>query len=283
MLKEIRLLRTNKNMMNKKFTHSLFLIFIINIGGCSFVNQQLADKANETKLLKAGALDANVTGVYDTYQVKFLDKYKITHEWPRNSNGCQYASSPTLGISNGYQGEFYVGKDIFEEGNVTKQRDAHPTWNFDRFVRSKKVTGHCPADSPKCDYGGKVFEKGLTPMCLQTWVRTSHSLTYYFFKRTVTEWEKILPDWGFSKPAIKKIVGTNTWYVYQSELRTPKINQISGPFQMWILPVGTSDYTIALQLNANQNSLNSPEAHLQMQAIYRYLIESVKIENAEQK
>lgn len=270
-------------MMNKKFTHSLFLTLIIHIGGCSFVNQQLADKANETKLLKAGALDAKVTGVYDTYQVKFLDQYRITHEWPRNSNGCQYASSPTLGISNGYQGEFYVGKDIYEDGNVTKQRDVHPTWNFDRFVRSKKVTGRCPADSPNCDYGGKVFEKGLTPMCLQVWAGSSHSLTYYFFKRTVTEWKKILPEWGFLQPATKKTVGNNTWYVYQSDLQAPKINQVSGPFQMWILPVGTSDYTIALQLNANQNSLNSPEAHSQMQAIYRDLIESVTIEKVEQK
>ena len=73
---------------------------------CGFVGQQLADKAGEERLLKPGALDASLTGVRDTYQFKFLDKLRVSHDWPRNSNGCAYRARPTLDVRNGFSGEF---------------------------------------------------------------------------------------------------------------------------------------------------------------------------------
>lgn len=262
------------------------LALFASLGACGFVGQQLADKAREERLLKPGALDRRMTDVYDTYQFKFLDKYRITHEWPRNSKGCQYAGLPTLNVKDGFYGEFYAIRDIYEEGDSTKQRDAHSTWNFDRFVRPTYKM-----QRPEFDAAGKktgrMLEKdetGLEPVCFEAWVGTSHAMTLMLYKRTVDEWQSALSQWSqgsYVGPGSRKFtddVSGNRWHVYRVEPKPRIANRIAGAFELRILPIGSSNYTLAIELAANQDSLQHPQAHANVQAMFRHLIESVKIE-----
>ena len=262
------------------------MALLASLSACGFVGQQLADKTREGQLLQSGALDRRMTDVYDTYQFKFLDKYRITHEWPRNSKGCQYAGLSTLNVKDGSHGEFYAIRDIYEEGGSTKQRDAHPTWNFDRFVRPtyKRQIPEFDAAGKKT---GRILEKdetGFEAVCFEAWVGTSHAMTLMLYKRTVNEWQSALGQWSqgsYVGPGSRKFsedVSGNRWHVYRVE-PTPRIpNRISGAFELRILPIGTSNYTLAIELAANQDSLQNPQAHANFQAIFRHLIESVKIE-----
>lgn len=262
------------------------LALFASLGACGFVGQQLADKAREERLLKPGALDRRMTNVYDTYQFKFLDKYRITHEWPRNSKGCQYAGLPTLNVKDGFHGEFYAIRDIYEEGNSTKQRDAHPSWNFDRFVRPtyKRQIPEFDAAGKKT---GRMLEKdetGLEPVCFEAWVGTSHAMTLMLYRRTLDDWQKALGEWsqgsyvGTGSQKFTEDVSGNRWHVYRVEPEPRVMNRIAGAFELRILPIGQTNYTLALELAANQDSLQHPQAHANFQAMFRHLLESIKIE-----
>lgn len=273
-------------MKNKPMLLLGALALFASLGACGLVGQQLADKAREERLLKPGALDRRMTDVYDTYQFKFLDKHRITHEWPRNSNGCQYAGLPTLNVNDGFHGEFYAIRDIYEEGDNTKQRDAHPTWVFDRFVRpTYKV------QRPEFDAAGKktgrMLEKdetGLEPVCFEAWTGTSHAMTLMLYRRTLDDWQRALGLWsqgsylGPDSQRFTEDVSGNRWYVYRVDLKPRVMSRIAGAFELRILPIGQTNYTLALELAANQDSLQHAQAHANFQAMFRHLIESVKIE-----
>ncbi len=69
---------------------NMVLVFSMTLfSACGFVAVQLQDKANEEKLLKPGTLDLPLTGVYDTYQFKLLDRYSVRHDFLR-INGVRH-------------------------------------------------------------------------------------------------------------------------------------------------------------------------------------------------
>lgn len=256
------------------------LALFASLGACGFVGQQLADKAREERLLKPGALDRRMTNVYDTYQFKFLDKYRITHEWPRNSKGCQYAGLPTLNVKDGFHGEFYAIRDIYEEGNSTKQRDAHPSWNFDRFVRPtyKRQIPEFDAAGKKT---GRMLEKdetGLEPVCFEAWVGTSHTLILRLHKRDLATWKTMWSEYNPSGKWAQKQMNGIHWWVLENEEKDLQSTGTGGWFQSWLAPVGNTGYALAIQLGANRQSLQHPQAHANFQAMFRHLLESVKIE-----
>ena len=65
----------------------LCLLVVSILGGCGI---EEGIKRNDERYLKPGALDLPLTNVYDTYQYKFLDKYRITHQWPHTAGTCKY-------------------------------------------------------------------------------------------------------------------------------------------------------------------------------------------------
>jgi hypothetical protein len=260
------------------------LIVSIGLTACGFVSGQLADKAREEQLLKPGALDVRLTSIYDTYQFKFLDNHRVTHEWPRNSNGCRYSGLPTLNVKDGFRGELYAIDDIYEDGNSTKQRGAHPSFDFDRFVRSNKEMRPIYAKGVDKNgntfiYAGKVAgyeerEQGLKPVCFEAWVGTSHSLALRLYKSPMPERMKHYE--AKSGTSSNKKVGGNTWWVRQYPFG-PDMPDIYGG-EAWVTPVGDTGYTLALELGAGALALKNPQAHANFQAMFRHLIESVKIE-----
>ncbi len=69
------------------------LLSVALLGGCGI---EEGIKHNDERYLKPGALDLPLTNVYDTYQYKFLDKYRITHLWPTSAGACKYGSRAIL-------------------------------------------------------------------------------------------------------------------------------------------------------------------------------------------
>jgi len=241
-------------------------------------------RINDDRYLRLGALDAPLTGYYDVYQYKFLDKYRVTHDWLTIGN-CSYRKLQTLNRPDAFRGDIYAVRDIYEENGKTWQRFAPPLkpYDFDHFVRSLKET--VPVMEAGKQVGTRERENGLSTMCLESWVGTDHAMVLRLHKRSVSAWDKVLDGtWqqgaysgSYSKKSLE-LVGGNTWQVRRVEIQSRVGTRISGAFELWILPIGDTGYTIALELGANLDSLKTPQAHAQFQKIFRHLIESVKIE-----
>lgn len=289
---------------------ALCLLVALSLSAC---NIEEAIKRNDDRYLKPGALDLPLTGVNDTYQFKFLDKYRVTHEWPRISN-CSYRKIPTLNVKDGHRGEFWAARDIYEESGKTWQRfEGMTPFDFDQYVRSVKVMrpvyGESTTEELEASYkamrerversqktgryekyvdpgiikpiGYKEVEEGLRPVCFESWYVTSHFMRMGLQKRSLQDWQdlidKPLPS---GKWSVQPVAGNN-WAVRElqdNELSTRPLNGVGGPYQFWLLPIGDTGYTLSLQLGASKESLQYPEAHARMKAAFRHLIESVKIE-----
>ena len=249
---------------------------LANLSACGFAAGQLTDKAQEEQLLKPGALDVPMTGYYDVYSFKFLDKYRVTHEWPVVSN-CKYSKLPTLGRKQDrYKGEIYAVDDIYEINESTKQRGAHPTWNFDRFVRPtyKRQIPEFDAAGKKTGRTLEKDETGFEAVCFEAWVGTSHSAALRIYKSTLNE--RIAFYSKRSGAQSREEVGTQTWWVWRYPINEDNPKAYGG--QAWVRPIGDTGYTLALELGAGPESLKFPQAHANFQAMFRHLIESVKIE-----
>ena len=269
----------------------LALLTLSCLTSCSLIYEQIHAKANEERLLKPGALDRPLPIEFIPYRFRFLGKYAVSHEWPVTS-GCSYGSLSTSTASGPSQypgGAQYVG-DIYErDGSVWRKTYPFPNEaNLDRYVQS--VIGLQSVFLEKNEtYQGKPYrleyrEQGFQAMCFQAWVRTTHSLLLRFHKRTVAEWDDLLTTWrhgAYKGPqsSFSKIdVNGNLWSVYESPLRSPTNESISGPYQMWILPIADTAYTFSIQIAATTQSLQHPQAHATMRQAFRQIIESVKIE-----
>lgn len=299
--------------MKKNIHLTLSSIFLLTLSACSFIGQQLADKKNEERLLKPGALDLPLTSINDTYQYKFLNKYRVTHQWPRTSN-CNYRKTPTLGANDGSTGEFFSVLDIYEADGHTWQvgtvsfeeykrtrymnRD-YPTpiptfddyayyLSFDRYVRSVKIINPVVYDKTtrkRIEGASEEIEGGLQSLCFQSWYASSHTLIMRLHKLDIQAWKAM---WTKNNPRGKwseQRVAGNLWMVQETEekeLSPRSLGASGGWFQGWLRPIGDTGYTISLQLGASQESLQNAEAHTRFKTAFRHLIESVKVEQQEQ-
>lgn len=282
------------------------------LSGCGGIEEGI--KRNDDSYMKPGALDLPLTNIYDTYQFKFLDKYRVAHDWPRASKGCEYKGFPTLNVKDGSRGEIYAIRDIYEDGSSTKQRGAHPAWDFDRYVRSVKqqVPIYAPPTTEEVEASNKALreriersrktgrmesappdatgrkpiryeekEFGFQAVCGESWWVTSHLLNARLHKRDLASWRAMLTESNPKGRWSERRVGANVWLVQETaeqDFKPRPLNGVGGPFQTWLLPIGDTGYTIALHLGASQESLQHPNAHARFQATFRHLIESVKIE-----
>lgn len=267
------------------------LLSLAILGGCSI---EEGIKLSDDRYLKPGALDLPLNNVYDTYQYKFLDKYRITHKWPRISN-CAYRKVPTLNVKDGYRGEFWTVRDIYEQEGKTLQRfEGMKPFDFDRYVRQYEVVSSIfdPASlelgadgrfDPKKGrkIGETVSAHEPQSLCFQSWYATSHSLVMRLHKQDPKTWKALWTQFNPKGKWSEQRVAGNVWTVQETpeqELSPRAPGAAGGWFQSWMLPIGDTGYTITLQLGASQESLQYPEAHARMKAAFRHLIESVKIE-----
>lgn len=275
---------------------------------CSFIGQQLTDKATEDRLLKPGALELPLTRTNDTYQYNFLKKYRITHQWPRISD-CSYRKTPTLGVNDSSTGEIFSVFDIYEADGHTWQsgtmsfeeykrtRYIHPNYptppptfddyayfiSFDRYVRSVKRINPVVYDKTtgkRIEGASEEIEGGLQVLCHQSWYATQHGLSMFLRKWSVDQYLAWLQA---NAPQPGKVShqrrGAQNWTVLEFQLEPQsKDGASSGPYQFWMLPIGETGYTFLLRLGANQESLKHPETHMRMQNAFSHLIDSVQID-----
>ena len=256
------------------------LAMLVAFTGCGVEG---AIKRNDDRYLKPGAMDMPLTGYNDIYRIKFLGKYRVTHQWPVTSD-CEYRKVPTLNRQDRYKGEVYAVRDIVEYGGKTWQRFENSTpYDFDRFVRSVKVMHpvYGNVNGIRQEIGVKEYEEGMRPVCFEGWYTTSHILRMRLLKRDIAAWRIILAERAPAGRWSQQKVAENLWQVNvtaEQDLKPRPLNGSGGPFQTWVLPIGDTGYTIAMELGASQESLQYPEAHEKFKAAFRGLIESVKID-----
>ena len=263
--------------MNQKIVLTFVGLGVLaSLSACGFAAGQLADKAKEVQLLKPGALDASLTGYNDTYKINFLDKYRITHDWITNSNGCGYAKLPGQGrTTERYKGETYTVLDVYEDGDVTKQRGAG-TSNFDKYVRSKKVMAPVweTVDGVRQKVGEKEIENGWTPVCFYAWAGGQRHITLDLFKSSFADRIKVAERRAGTNRYVQ--IGSNKWWVRTVTIPADRANFSGG--EVWVLPVGDSGYSMTFTLGTGSTSLQSTGFDAALQASFTRLIESVKVD-----
>lgn len=266
---------------------------------------------NDDRYMQPGALDMPLTGIYSTYQFRLLDKYRVTHQW-LNSSGCRYSAIEQPSQIPGRRTLFYVAGDIYEEDGITKQRGAHPAFDLNRFVRSVKHQRPIYAPTTKEESEASVaatlerarrssrtgiyenpppdkrepirheeIEIGFRALCFESWWVPSHLLKVMLYKRDLASWRVMLTEKNPRGVWSERRVGANLWLVQETaeqDFGPRPLNGVGGPFQVWLLPIGDTGYTIGMELGASRESLQHPDAHTRIQDTLRHLIESVKIE-----
>ena len=286
------------------------LIAILFSGGCGVVEETV--RRNDDRYAQPGAMDSPLTGIYKTYQFNLLDKYRVTHQWLES--GCSYRGVEQKGSTPGKRSYLYIGRDIFEKDGKTWLRfEGMTPFDFDRFVRSVKqqVPIYAPPTKEELGASNKALweqiersrktgrmesatpdstgrkpiryeekEFGYRALCGETWQATNHSLTVFLHKRDLVSWRAIWTERNPKGKWSERRVGANVWLAQETaeqDFKPKPPNGFGGHFQTWLLPIGDTGYTLALELSANQESLQHPDAHARFQATFRHLIESVKI------
>lgn len=283
------------------------------LSGCGI---ESAIKRNDDRYMQPGAQDSPLTGIYKTYQYRFLDKYRITQQWV-NTSSCEFGGIERPDSRAGVRSLFYDTRDIYEEGGKTwlrsRTQGGQPE-DFDRYVRSVKqqVPIYAPATKAEVEASNKALwesiersrktgrmesappdstgrkpiryeekEFGFRAVCGESWQATSHFLTTFLYKRDLASWRGIWSERNPKGRWAERRVGANVWLAQETaeqDFMPRPLNGVGGPFQTWLLPIGDTGYTLALELGASKESLQYPDAHARFQATFRHLIESVKIE-----
>ena len=118
-------------------------------------------------------------------------------------------------------------------------------------------------------------------MCFDNRWLTSTYFEARIHKRDVATWQALLTTENPKGTWSMRSIGLNTWTVQEvaeQDFSPPEPNGIGGPYQSWLLPIGDSGHTIALEFGANQVSLKYPTFLEELKSIFQHLVESVKIE-----
>ena len=266
-----------KTLKLKKLNTSLLLVVIaLSLTACGIASEVVNHEANDRRLLKPGSLDVPINEIYSKYQYNFLDKYKISHDFIM-AKGCSYRGKP-VGIKDVIPGTNYAISpvlDVFEKYNHTYQRaymindvaKLNPM-SMDKYTRSEWQMGTDTNGNPR-------MMKGFQSMCFETWQGTQHFLSISLNKRKLAA-----PNiYGFKEGVIShQTIGNNHWDIQKFDYQPYAINSSGRLVESWVLPIAETGYIFIFEFGANQDSLQHPQAHAQMQTIFKHLIESVKIE-----
>jgi hypothetical protein len=262
-------------MRHKKTLIGAALIGIGLLAGCHNLYRNL-----EVPYMRPGALDKGITTNLDVYKFKFIDRYRVTHAWPVTSN-CHYSKLPTkyTRSSAGYS-EVKIVDDIYEDEKGIWQRDTPPK-NISSYVRSKIV--HQPIFENV--NGGRAIvryedqEQGLQAMCFQAWVGTSHTLILRLHKLDMETWKTLWSRYNPSGKWTQQQINGAFWATLENDEKDMQRTGTGGWFKSYLTPIADTGYSISIQLGANQDSLQNPQAHAAMQLLFRQLLESVKVEH----
>ena len=188
--------------MNTKLWPALIALCLL--AGC--VSEAI--RRNDDRYLQPGALDAPIAERYDTYQYRFLDTYRVTHDW-LGVGDCKYGKLATTRRVNRAIPALYAVADIFEEGGKTWQRNTPPRKDlaFDRYVRSQKRMVPTEYASVLAEDGKtrvtkavkfEEKEEGFGAMCFEAWAATSHTLVIRLQKRNL---ETVRAAWNKANPS----------------------------------------------------------------------------------
>lgn len=253
------------------------LLTVVMLGGCGIED---AIKRNDDRYMQPGALDLPLTGYYDVHAYKLLDRYRIRHEWPTGAGGCAYRGTPTLNRPDRFRGEIFVGRDIFEENGKTWLRfEGMKPYDFDRYVRSVISEEKSYTDAYGQRKSHPSQETGFRPLCFESWWTASHSLSLRLHKLTLAEFEtmftKLYPEGRWSS----KTLDGRLWRVQETDRQHLRPRRgVGGPYQTWVTTIGDTGYVIALEMTASQDSLAHPQFFDALEAVYRRLIGSLRIE-----
>lgn len=255
----------------------LLLTAVLGLTACGVASQVVNHEANDQRLLKPGALDLPINQTYRSYKYVFLDKYKVTHDWVFVGS-CSYGSVEDVSGKTVYTGNIFE-KD--ERTYVDRESSAYPKDSRYKYgIKNLNITKYTRPEWQNGTYsnGNPRIAKGFQPMCNQAWQISQHVIEIELRKQNINELMAAAKKYDPKLVFETRQVNNNKWQVRYSELGPAPLNGAGGPFQTWLLPIGDTGYTFIFGLGANQDSLQHPQAHAQMQAIFKHLIESVKIE-----
>ncbi|MBU1349308.1 hypothetical protein KJ781_04545 [Patescibacteria group bacterium] len=154
---------------------------------------------------------------------------------------------------------------------------------WERIERARKTGRYESKKTPDIvtPIGFEEKEVGFQALCFESWMRTSHFLGGRLHKRDLATWRAMLTEENPNGIWSERRIGSNVWLVQETseqDFRPRPLNGVGGPFQTWLLPISDTGYTLGMELGASRESLQYPDAHERMKAMFRHLIESVKIE-----
>ena len=230
----------------------------------------------DAKEARAHLMDARLTNVYDTYQFRLVNKYRVTHEWMRNSDGCRYSMVATLNVKDGLHGETYRVDDIVERNGISYQVDGEEEYDLGRYIQSRVLEKSAHQGNEE---SLERIEVGYRPLCLQEWSETKSLISFRMHSFSLKDYRdaftKRYPDARWSQ----KRLGQNTWTVQEvADKDLQSVNGVGGMYQTWLLPIGDTGYIIILDLGANRKTMEHPEAFEELKGVFKHLLESVKIE-----
>jgi hypothetical protein len=240
---------------------------------------------NEDRYAKPGAMDMAIpsTPYYVKHSFKLLNRYIVKQEW-LNGNGVTpyggYFGKPkglplrifdSLGEIYEEQGVTWYQSDKSYAG-INLKTGQYWRSDFNRYVRPEYTVQ---------TRNGLKTERGYNVLGLETWWTTSHSIALFLRKQPLDEMKAGFSKWYPEGVWTTKKVNNLTWHVQETsedKFRPRPLNGVGGPFQTWVLPLADTGYTMAIELGASKESLQYPDAHARMQAMFKHLIESVNIE-----
>lgn len=60
------------------------------------------------------------------------------------------------------------------------------------------------------------------------------------------------------------------------QVRPP--NGLGGPHQAWLTELGDTGYVMSIEMGASKESLDHPRAHADIEAVFKHLLSSLKVE-----
>lgn len=240
------------------------------ISGCGFDD---FIRKNDARYAKPGAMDSPLTGIYNTYRFDLLDGYRISHQWLES--GCAYRGVRQPSTQQGALSRLFVGRNVVEKDGKTWLKFPDGLFDFDPWVRSVNWT------SKETGKEGEVLEVGRKPLCFESWWASSHYLRLRIQKRSLLEFERVFieryPEGEWRSESLNGL----KWRVQQvpsAKLRTRPLNGLGGPYQSWLTALGNSGYALSIEMGASKESLDHPQAHADIEAVFKHLVSSLKVE-----
>ncbi len=274
---------------------NVYYIIVIAISfflpACSNAIQQIVEKNREEYLLhNPGALDPKIGSDvrYVTHTFKFLEKHKVSHDWPIGMDACGYS---IIEIPESQQDGYWYGSyrrlgDIFEYKGSTLQEvrvNGYPERSYDASFMS---LDNYVKTWKKVDELGVERTYGYDPICEQALVGASLSISVYLYSGKPKWLEKYTarrPAGSKEKYFFKKKFAGRDWLVRKKKLKKKLSNGGVPAVEQWFTPVADTGYYYSFEFFSDADSPTDVHTYEVMRKVFRHLLESLKIERLNKK